>query len=277
MTRTLRFLLLLVAAASATFPARAQRASDLINFAFASRLGSGIYQTSGGTLWILRVPASATVVRPTGTRAYGASLLFPVTVGILDFEPEDILESGLPDRFDTLGFTPGVRFDVPAGPIWTLSPFAQGGPVRDFSTDTTSWVYSIGLTGEARIPKEAVEWIVRSELAWSGMNPHGESLEATFGELIQGFEVWSPLRARIGDAQLVLGWFAAGTLYWGRARFVEDPDFQPQLYSVQGEVGIVLSTRPRTYVWKVRVPDVGLSTRFGDGFNSVRLVFGNTF
>lgn len=277
MTRTFRLFLLLVAAATSAFPARAERASDLINFAFAARLGSGIYQTSGGTLWILRVPASATVARPTETRAYGASLLLPVTVGILDFEPEDILESGLPDRFDSLGFTPGVRFDVPAGTVWTLSPFAQGGPVRDYSTDSTSWVYSIGLTGEARLPREGVEWIVRSEVAWSGMNPHGDELKQTFGELVQGFEVWSPLPARIGNARLVLGWFAAGTLYWGRARFVDDPDFQPRLYSVQGEVGLVLSTRPRTHIWKVRVPDLGLSTRFGDGFSSIRLVFGKTF
>lgn len=276
MSRALPIVLLLLAAASG-IPARAERASDLINFAFASRLGSGIYATSGGTLWILRVPASATVIRPKETRTYRASLLLPVTVGILDFEPEDILESGLPDRFDSVGITPGLRFDVPAGPVWTLSPFAQGGPVRDFSTDSTAWVYSVGVTAEAKIPKEAVEWVVRGELAWSGMNPHGEGLEETFGEWISGFEVWSPLPARMGDAQLVLGGFAATTLYWRRARFVGDADFQPRLYSVQGEVGLVLSTRPRTYVWKVRVPDVGLSARFGDGFDSIRLVFGKTF
>jgi hypothetical protein len=276
MSRALPILLLLLAATSG-IAAHAERASDLINFAFASRLGSGIYTTSGGTLWILRVPASATVIRPKETRTYRASLLLPVTVGILDFEPQDILESGLPDRFDSLGFTPGLRFDVPAGAVWTLSPFAQGGPVRDFSTDSTAWVYSIGATAEARIPKEAVEWVVRGELAWSGMNPHGEALEETFGEWISGFEVWSPLPARMGDARLVLGGFAATTLYWRRARFVGDSDFQPRLYSLQGEVGLVLSTRPRTHVWKVRVPDLGLSTRFGDGFDSIRLVFGKTF
>lgn len=275
-SRTLPLLIVLLAAAPG-LPVRAERASDLVNFAFASRLGSGIYATSGSTLWILRVPASATIIRPQETRTYRASLLLPLTVGILDFEPEDILESGLPDRFDSLGFTPGVRFDVPVGPVWMVSPFAQGGPVRDFSTDSTSWVYSIGLTAEARIPKKAVEWIVRGELAWSGMNPHGEALEETFGEWISGFEVWSPLPARIGDAQLVLGGFAATTVYWRRARFVGDPGFQPQLYSLQGEVGVVLSTRPRTYVWKVRVPDLGLSTRFGDGFDSIRLVLGRTF
>lgn len=276
MSRTLPILLLLLATASG-IPARAERASDLINFAFASRLGSGIYQTSGRTLWILRVPASVTVLRPSDSRTIRGSVLFPVTVGILDFEPEDILESGLPDRFDSMGITPGLRFDVPAGPVWTLSPFAQGGPVRDLSTDSTSWVYSIGVTAEARIPKEAVEWVVRGELAWSGMNPHGEELKETFGEWISGFEVWSPLPARIGDADLVLGGFMAGTVYWGRARFVGDPDFQPRLYSVQGEVGVVLSTRPRTYVWKVRVPDVGLSTRFGEGLQTIRLVLGKTF
>jgi hypothetical protein len=275
-SRTLPILLLLLATASG-IPARAERASDLINFAFASRLGSGIYQTSGRTLWILRVPASVTVLRPSDSRTIRGSVLFPVTVGILDFEPEDILESGLPDRFDSMGITPGLRFDVPAGPVWTLSPFAQGGPVRDLSTDSTSWVYSIGVTAEARIPKEAVEWVVRGELAWSGMNPHGEELKETFGEWISGFEVWSPLPARIGDADLVLGGFMAGTVYWGRARFVGDPDFQPRLYSVQGEVGVVLSTRPRTYVWKVRVPDVGLSTRFGEGLQTIRLVLGKTF
>lgn len=251
--------------------------SDLVNFAFASRLGSGIYDVDGRTLWILRVPGSATVARPGESRAWSLKLVFPVTVGIFNFKPGDVLESGLPDRLDTVGVTPGLRFEVPATTKWALFPFAQGGPVRDFSTDSTSWVYTVGVGSEARLPRNDLEWVVRSELAWSAMNPHGESLKETFGELTQGFEVWAPLPARIGEARLMIGGFGAGHFYWSRARFVDDEAFQPRLYALQWEAGVVLSTRPRTYVWKVPVPDLGLSYRWGDRFSSVRLVFGRTF
>lgn len=255
----------------------AQDASDLVNFAFASRLGSGVYQTSGRTLWILRIPGSATVLRREETRAWSMKVVFPFTIGLFDFKPADVIESGLPSRFDTLGLTPGIRFEVPTTPAWTLFPFAQGGPVRDFSTDTTAWVYSVGVTSEATLPRRELEWIVRSELAWSGMNPQGEGLQETFGELIHGVEIWGPLPAHLGDARLVIGGFAAGYLFWGRARFVEESDFRPQVYAVQWEAGVVLSTRPRTHLWKIRVPDVGLSYRWGDRFSSIRLVFGRTF
>jgi hypothetical protein len=80
---------LLLAAA----PAPAVRAQSLlsgdeqnvVNFAFATQLGSGIYSVSGRTLQIYRLPFDHTL-RSTDEGRFGIELTLPVTLGFFDFK-----------------------------------------------------------------------------------------------------------------------------------------------------------------------------------------------
>ena len=80
---------------------------EVIDFAFASQLGSGVYSMSGRTLQVYRLPfgyefdhAADARVRPR--------LTLPVTLGFLDFEPIDVVHTGLPESVVSLSFVPGL-------------------------------------------------------------------------------------------------------------------------------------------------------------------------
>ena len=45
----------------------------------------------------------------------------------------------------------------------------------------------------------------------------------------------------------------------------------------QTEIGLSFGTRPKIAWWKVSLPNLGLSYRFGDGVSGVRLIFGASF
>jgi len=175
----------LLLAAAARAPSAWPRTRRTSSTSRSRRGWLGVYQADGRTLWIIRLPGRRPWRDPvrTGTGRCGCSSR--------DDRHLRLRAGGRPgerppDRFDTVGLTPGLRFDIPTTKRWTLFPFAQGGPVRDFSTESTAWVYTVGLTSEARLPRGDLEWIVRGELAWSGMNPSGEELKETFGEFTQG-------------------------------------------------------------------------------------------
>jgi hypothetical protein len=266
-----------IAALLAGGAVRAQDASDLVNFAFASRLGSGIYDIDGRTIQIYRIPVGFRPIRLENGRKFGLEVRLPVTIGLFDFQPGDVLEEGLPDQFDSFGFTPGVLFDVPVTPKWTAYPFVEAGPVYEGQTDSTSWVYTLGCTSETKFRSGPGEVTIRNELAWSGMGSGGDAVADTFGELINGFEIWRPLVTRVAGHQLVVGAFGANYFYWSRAEFVGSEEVQPGLLRAQWEMGAMLSTRPRAALWKIPLPDLGLSYRWGDDLSTVRFVLGRTF
>ena len=84
----------------------ALRASEeqLVNYAYATQLGSGVYNISGRTLQIYRLPFGYTFSQPSGKRP-GVRLTMPLTIGFVDFEPRDVIDSGLPENLDTLSFS----------------------------------------------------------------------------------------------------------------------------------------------------------------------------
>ena len=82
------------------------------NFAFASELGSGIYELHGHTLQVYTVQPShwlRDTPRP-GMRP-GIKLIFPVTVGFFNYKSEDLIHLELPTAIGALSFEPGVQLD----------------------------------------------------------------------------------------------------------------------------------------------------------------------
>jgi len=124
-----RWLVLL--ALIAALPARAQvvltRSEQvLVNFGFATQLGSGVYTVSGRTLQIYRLPF-AYALEAAQESGIGVKLTLPVTLGFYDFKLRDVADTGLPRHVDALSFVPGVTFSIPVRPGWRLEPFVEAG------------------------------------------------------------------------------------------------------------------------------------------------------
>ena len=98
---------------------------EFANYSFAHELGSGIYEAGGRMMQINRLPL-AWRYREASSRAPGITLLLPVTLGFLDFNPAGIVHNGLPEGVDSLSFVPGIGLEFLRG-TWRIMPFAKTG------------------------------------------------------------------------------------------------------------------------------------------------------
>jgi len=272
----------LFAAAVPAAPARGEpdpRAPALedspVNYAYAALLGSGIYSISGRTIQIYTITGHVTLGQPRDERI-GVRLILPVTLGFFDFEPDDLLETGLPEGVNTLSFVPGVELAIPLRRGWTLFPWVQAGAALDFSADQQSWIFAGGV--DARWEKRIGARLLRASLRpfYAGNVLEGFGSYDDYGEVDLAIEAREPLGACLGRAELDLGYFVIAYYYTQDLSFLRAPSTRLGL-SNQFEAGFTVGTVRPVRVWGVRLPRVGFSYRFGSGVPSVRLVLGAPF
>ena len=124
--------------------------SNVLHFAFASQVGSGVYAVNDRTVQIYRIPVGVRL--PEVDPGWGWKLTLPVTLGFFDFEPQDFLAADVREHLSTVSFVPGLRFELPVRENIRLEPFAEGGMAWDLSGDTRTWVYAMGLASEIKFP-----------------------------------------------------------------------------------------------------------------------------
>ena len=276
--RPRRPLLPLAVVALFALPARAQSAVPLstgeksvANFAFATQLGSGIYTIDGRTIQIYRLPLSYTV-RPETEDRWGLKITFPMTVGFYDFEPMDVIDTGLPDNLDTVSLVPGLEFRVPARKNVLLKPFFEAGLAREGSQDLVVAIYSFGLRAFTGLRSGKFDVDIGNALLWSRIDPEGDAPKDSF----ESFQ--TSVRARHGMGvgfqghELEWGLYASGELYLDEPDFpLPNPDGD---VSAQYEVGATLDVREKLKIWKFKLPGLGIGYRFGPGTDAIRVVIG---
>lgn len=257
-----------------------------LSFAFASHAGSGIYDIEGRVVQIYRVPIEFTLKPLDGERRWGAALRLPVTFGFYDYKASDVLAGDLPDHIGTASLLPGVRFDLRAKTNWILSPYADLGAAKDFSGGSLVWVYDLGLRSVVSFPVGTWDGRAGQELLWAGAAETGSPLSAWYGDANAGFEFRHELGFNIGRCRGDIGLFVVYHRYFKHADTFEDsapivnssaePATVPGV-NEQTEIGFSMGTRPKLAWWKLSMPKLGLSYRFGDGISAVRVVFGEIF
>lgn len=252
------------------------------NFAFAHRLGTGVYEISGRTVqvyslpfeWRLRERQAAGEGREA--RA-GLTLTLPVTLGFFDFRLEDMLESGLPSDIATLSFVPGLRWDLEVGRDWQLQPFVEAGIARDRSSDLRSRVATVGATADRYRSSPSGTLRVHHAFEYAHAAVHGLPAD-DFALWVSGVEVVRPLPVQPGRRAFDWAPYAA-------ARWYADPPGVPLLANatsrgvtrLQGEIGVSFGAVEPLRVGGVALPRIGLGWRFGDRLSVVRLVIGERF
>lgn len=261
-------------------PAAAQdalRASEeqLVNFAFATRLGSGVYSISGRTLQIYRLPFGYTITEPDEGRP-GIRLTLPATFGLVDFKPQDVINTGLPENLDTLGFVPGIELDFELTPQWHLVPFAQAGRAWDLQGGDDATVYSFGVDATARKSFDAFTARLQLGASYAAVEPDATLRSDDMVLLEAGIEARRPLALALSGHALDWGAYLFADYFVDRAeepldKATESPD------RVQFEVGLTIGPQAKFTVWRIPVPRVGIGYRIGEGLGVWRLVFGQPF
>jgi hypothetical protein len=272
------FLAALLGGCQAAIAADALRTgeADVIHFAFATQLGSGIYSVGGRTLQVYRVPLAWTIAEPTEDRP-GVRLRLPLALGLYDFAPRDMIDSGLPDHLDTFSAAGGIELDFPLGKGWHVLPYAEAGRAWDRGSDADATLYSASV--HARREWLAGERLRRLQagIVYAGVDLASGAGSSDMVKVEAGFEARRLLDFRYGGAA------ADGGLYL-LAEWYADRPGEPVVRSTAGhslpfqlEAGLTIGGRSPARVWKLPLPRVGLGYRFGDGVSVYRLVLGAPF
>ena len=268
---------LLVAAslsANAAAPlTRSERA--VINFGFATQLGSGIYSVSGRTLQVYRLPFGYTLPAADEARVR-TRLTLPVTLGFLDFKPRDVADNGLPNRIDSLSFVPGVAVDVRIRENWILEPFAEAGVARDRSSELDQRVFAIGLRNRYRPGSGTTDWEAYQELVHAAVRQKGIDRTDDFTRLRIGATARRPFQPEASGRRPDYLAYAMADI------FSDIPDRPADARRgddalVQFEVGLTLGMTEKLHLWRIPLPRIGIGYRFGEDLAVYRVVFGSPY
>jgi len=249
--------------------------TEYANFAFASEIGSGVYEISGSVItvytfepgYILRNP------EPRGGRP-GIRLIFPFTVGFFNFDTKDLLHLNLPSSIGALSFEPGVELDYWLTDFWHLYPYVKAGGTLASSAEVSAIIYGAGVRSDYRffVLHSADLW--RSELNYAAAHYHGDTPYQSFTRLRNGVELRRTFDLTWHSRALQLAPYAITDVYF-EAPSGPESGISPRTF--QYEVGLMFGVSPQWEIWGVPLPRLGIGWREAGVLSGWRLVLGDPF
>lgn len=245
------------------------------NFAFASYLGTGFYTSSGQSVFVLQIPLDHTIKQKTDTES-GLLLNLPLTLGVINFDRLDL--ENLPELSDltTITFLPGLEYQIPVKPNWTVSPFVDYGFARDFNNNQNILIYGLGvksifdyhLDGDNALLTLGNRFLYAREKTPQSNNDADYSLVATW------LNYSKPMHFTSNNGNIHSNLYYTNFYYPNNLVFLENTN-NPIRVGVEHEVGITVSNLPDFLFFDK--PQLGLGVRFGKDTSVIRLIFGSPF
>jgi hypothetical protein len=265
---------------SFSIPVLADDDVPVLGFAFSHYTGSGIYVVEDRTVQVYDIPISFSPMKLEEHRL-GLRLTLPISLGFYDFEPKDVIELGLPEHVGTASFLPGVRFDFRPAERWILGPFLETGVAKDFEGGELVLVGGTGIDSQFFFLDSDVVGLLRNRLVAAASRTTDSDVRESYLEFRTSVETSFLLPLTVRGRATDLTGFAAAYVFHKppeetATRLLGEPLGGEDTW-VQWEVGLTFGARPKAKWWKVPIPRFGLSYRFGDGEDAVRIVFGAPF
>ena len=249
--------------------------TQFANYAFASELGSGVYESAGRTLQVYQfLPSySLRAAQPRGGRP-GIRLILPLTVGFFNFQPVDLAHGQLPSSIGALSLEPGVELDYWMNDRWHLYPYVKAGGTFASSTEINAVLYGTGVRSDYRFAALDGALLYRAELAYAGVHFHSELANESFTRLRDGLELDRGPHWNYRDHEMLVGPYAFTDIYFNAP---EGPASGISARTVQYEGGLMLNVKP---AWQTRGwswPRFGIGYRVAGVLSGWRLVIGDPF
>ena len=263
------------------------------NFAFASELGSGVYQINGSTIQVYQLsPTHRLRYAERPGKQPGLKLIFPVTVGFFDFRTADLAHLDLPKNIGALSFEPGVgaglldqrglaRLSVRQGrrklrlvlgreclhlrfrnaQRRALQRVRRGGPVArgtDLCRRALHQLY----------PQPHAEFHFRLH-ASPPVSPND-----AFTRLRNGVELAHWVGGPIRDRHFELGVYGISDVY---LHAPQGPASGISARTLQFEFGVMFGMNPMYQLWGMELPRIGIGYLDAGTLSGWRLVIGNPF
>ena len=208
--------------------------------------------------------------------SWGLRLRIPFTFGFYNFKIEDILESGLPDRFNTVALVPTLEFEIPLQKNWWLKPFGGAGVGNDFTTREHNFIFAAGLRIMAIFLWNANDIRLGNRLVYSGYTSKNLGFVDDFGVFESGLDFRRRLGFKIGSYEIDGSIFGANYLYFISPNLVRLTGM-PLDMRTEWEFGFTFGTARAWRILGIKMPRFGLSYRFGTGADAIRFIIGNPF
>jgi hypothetical protein len=247
-------------------------AVSTINHAFATELGTGVYDMGGRSIFVLRLTPQHVLREPTEGHP-GIRLVAPIAAGSFDFNPFNELEPEIPRRVDSFSITPGIEFDFPQGGDWMLSHWARvGGSFSEAEAD--GLLFGVGSrltwTGE----RGGLSISRRHEAAVVNVHYRDGVDDDLFLRVRHAIDVRKTLGRVTPTRRFMPGFYTIVDL-------VPDPPDAPleagHQTVVQLEMGLTFNTEPRPRIGPWRWPRLGFGYRLAGDFSGWRIVVGAPF
>ena len=218
------------------------------------------------SLQLYRIPLSATV-RDQEKEPWGLRLTFPVSLGGYEVSAASSL-GDLVERLNTVTVVPGVEFLLPAGPHWTLKPFAEVGVTSSSVSDSADVLYGAGMRtrGDFRPRRFVVTLGGALEYKAGG---DSRALIKHYSTLAAAADAQLPLRFSLGGRE------ARGGLFVAVRKFsdvvLREIDTEPFEVSTSYETGLSFATEPPLKLWLLPLPWISLAYRHGGDISGLRL------
>jgi hypothetical protein len=243
----------------------------LTNYAFASYLGNGFYTTSGQRVFVLQIPLKHTIKELSEDEA-GIVLKLPLTFGIVDFEAlENIPEV---NDITTMTFLPGLEYQYPVTPDWTLSPFFDYGFARDFNNAENVLITGIGIKSYFDFTVYESSFTLGNRFLYAREQSKTKASNSDYSLIETGLNYRVDSDYVFSNGPLQSNLYYLNLYYPNNLVFLEQTD-NPIRVGVEHEVGITISNIPDFLFFDS--PQIGLGVRVGGDVNVYRLVFGAPF
>ncbi len=262
-------LLLAGTAAGAQQPLSTEE-KQVVNYAFATQLGSGVYSVSGRLIQVYRIPFSYKI-REEKPGDWGLRVTFPLTVGLYDFHAVDVLETGIPKHMDSASLVPGLEFRVPVLESWLLKPYLEAGVGKEHSGSADFRIGSGGIRSLADFHPGHFTLSLGNTFVYARVEPAGDQPADDLFLFETGIEGRHRL-GTIGGAPQAIGFYGIADFQNDKSAFPVGG--APPRYQDQYEIGVTWGPQGEAKLWKIPIPRIGIGWRFGEDLSAIRLVIG---
>lgn len=245
----------------------------LTSFAFASYLGTGFYTTSGQNVFVLQMPFKHTIKEMTDTEA-GWVLKLPITIGFINFDSQKIEEIPELNDVGTITFLPGLEYQYPVTPNWTLMPFADYGFARELDHTGNVLIMGAGIKSVYNVHFDKAMFTLGNRFLYAREQTKQSSSDADYSLIETGLNYRVTSDYSFGGEALHTNLYYIYFYYPNNLVFFEQTP-NPIRVGSEHEIGFTVSNIPDFLFFEK--PQLGVGVRFGDKVNVYRLVFGTPF
>lgn len=268
------FITLFFLAVKTAHSAEDDGAFGLTNFAFASYLGTGFYTTTGQNVFVLQMPFKHVIKETSDTEA-GWVLNLPVTVGFINFDKLDIENlPNLKNDATTITFLPGLEYQYPVTPDWTLAPFADYGFARDLNHTNNVLITGIGIKSHADFHHGENIFTLGNRFLYARERSAESSNDSSYSLIETGLNYRITSDYSFENGALYANIYYINFYYPNKLDFFDRTD-NPIRVGVENEVGITISNISDFLIFEK--PQLGFGVRFGNEVQVYRIVFGMPF